>query len=202
MTGLPTTDRVWCIRDCRVGLGTIRSKLPHTDLEFSAGRARLHEREAVEAVRDIIERVAPWVTAYLGPQLWSNPKTDNADDYELMNKKRYGRINGAASYKDPVIYIRLSQSMPDVLATAYHELFHIIDLLLSKEQRKMVARDVIRGRDYPGGYYQEIMERRARAFEYFALSIEEGRRNIIRGTAEEVFEEIYCGAFAAQLAAA
>lgn len=134
---------------------------------FTAGRARSHELAAVNAVNEIVQRVAPWTTVYCGPRFWTSTHDVSGNREAIVGPDGtvYGALHGAAWAEQSVVYIQLSDSMPDILSCAYHELFHICDPLLTVEAREAIDREIEQGRAYPTDYYRSNIERRARAFE-------------------------------------
>jgi hypothetical protein len=201
---LPTTDRVYKIKGGRVRTGNVRSRLPHPTVMFTEGRARSHEFAAVNAVNEIVQRVAPWTTVYCGPELWSR-NDDVSGNYRAIigpDGALYGAKHGEA-WNNNVVYLRLSDSMPDILSCTHHELFHVCDPLLSDEARSAIDAEIEQGRAYPTDYYRSAVERRARAFEYFAMYCEEGQQQFYlpsdRHSMNSVFLQIYNGDFAAEI---
>lgn len=202
---LPTSRRVYKLKGGRVRTGNVRSRLPHPTTLFTEGRARTHELAAVQAVNEIVKRVAPWVTVYCGPRLWSRDDDVSGNREAIVGPdgQTYGAMHGEAWADHSVVYIQLSDSMPDVLACCYHELFHLCDPLLSDEARAAIDAEISQGRAYPTDYYRSAVERRARAFEHFAMFAEEGQQQFYlpsdRNSMNSVFLQIYNGDFAAEI---
>ena len=76
---------------------------------------------------------------------------------------------GQAHYAGSVVMLRTSSVERWTVLTAYHEAWHVLEDLLTPAERAAVDQAVARGGEWQDDYYDRACERRARAFEGYAM---------------------------------
>lgn len=201
-----------------VRTGTVRTNLPAAltgQTWWQPGPVRQHTAAAVDAVAEVCTRCAPWLRCYIGPALWCMvPDGRSLAEYRavhlLPNGRWAARIAGQAWRSADIILVSTAhQSMPEVLDTAHHEIWHAVENWLSSVARAVVDAAVADGRAYPSAYLDSAGERRARLYAAWASAVDEGlplvadpRTGLPLGELEHVLHYVYAGRLAAAMVAA
>ena len=148
---------------------TLRARATDANLAFSLPLA-------IEAAR----KIAPFATWYFAPSAF-----EPAESW------------GRAWCTTEVAIVRTTLSPQALLSTTYHEAWHLVEELLSPRDLAIVDAALGNGPAWPGDYLPRIKERRARAFEHYAMMAVEGCRHTwgvgIRET--DIFGDVFCGDF-------
>jgi hypothetical protein len=179
----PIDIAVSCIKNGKIGRGTIQTRLPEFAAGktwFEAGPLRQHAPAAVADCQEIVARCAPWLVCFIGPELWTKTK-DNEDLTEYSDSRQMPdgglavRILGQAYFGRDTIFVSISKhSHPGVLSTLHHEIWHALEKFLTPGALAAVDSLAAGGRARPSEYLSSLSERRARLYQNLAASWDEG----------------------------
>ncbi|WP_284943738.1 hypothetical protein [Acidisoma cladoniae] len=145
-----------------------------------------YETFTLPLIAEIACRLTPWSTWYLAPGFF---------DCHLCSGKAWGEIE--------VVVCRTDINPPHSVANAYHESWHLAEALLRPDLLAALDARLASGPAWPGDYYPQACERRARAFEHFAMLFDEGCRQIIAGdhvpSEIQLFWYVYSGGFGREI---
>ena len=95
---------------------------------------------------------------------------------------------GLAFRAGPVVVLRTCYGEHSTVSSAFHEAWHVVERLLTREEMAAVDGAVGRGGNWQGGYYDSMIERRARAFQNWAMARHEAPPAARLGTAGAVVD--------------
>jgi hypothetical protein len=186
-----------------------RLRLPdgvRPDVLGMPGPVERYTLRTLPAAAELLDRMAPWVTAYVVPALLvSADDGDYAADRSrrVVGGREYTTAGGAAFIRQDVIMLSGTAGATHLLSTAAHEIFHIIEPLLSREARRILSAAASNGPEWHGAYFASESERLARMFQHWAMAYTEG----LPGRAlpadelsvDFIFQSIWDGTFADRL---
>ena len=114
------------------------------------------EQSTRVTIGEIASRITPHAVWYAAPAFFACEKDD-------------GWV-GVAFTAGPVVAIRTAFSERYTVSAAYHEAWHVVERLLTRDEMAAVDDAVGRGGDWNGDYYDRRIERRARAFQSWAMA--------------------------------
>ena len=146
----------------------------------------------LDAIAEIVMRMTPHATWYFAPS--------------FFGCEAYGQPwSGLAHLLTDVAFVRTDRDARATLSTTLHEAWHIVEGLLTRQERAIVDAAVLRGGLWVEPYYDSPFERRARAFQHWSMHRYEAPpdatrsrlRTAIRRWAldphERVFHDVYTG---------
>ncbi len=110
----------------------------------------------LDAVVEMVTRMTPHATWYCAPSFFGCAAIG-------------GGWSGQAHMLTDVAFVRTDRDARGTLSTALHEAWHVVERLLNREERTAVDAAVLRGGLWADHYNHAPIERRARAFEHWAL---------------------------------
>ena len=164
------------------------------------GNEHEHYRDfALVRVARIATKLTPWATWYLAP------------GYTGCDKISHPTI-GMAWRESEVTICRTTLAPVHAMATALHEAWHLCELMICDERIRALDLRLADGPAWPGTYYPEAWERRARAFASFGMLIVESpgmadafAAQVAMGAAPpeiEIYWHVISGAFGKEIMAA
>lgn len=153
----------------------------------------------------IAATVAPWVTVYAGPELWTVDTLAQgvsvARHTDAHGRQRV-QMGGQAWADPPIILLALSTAPSNAFRSLWHELFHVISPRLSVQAHATLDAAVAEAEEFGDAYLDAPEERKARLFEHWACAVLHGLRPAFLADAGEpqyVFHAIATGQVAREL---
>ena len=217
----PTDIVVSMIHRGRIVRGTVNTKLPYgvgdTTRFYPAPRMPCAD-ETLVAVKEVADRCVPWVKVFVGPRLWCYTLPgDDLSAFIRLSVSPDGRsiheIGGQAFSRphvpegSPEVIITKGWSGTiGALATLHHEIWHIVEYHVAAGDFEAVDAVAEAGHPLPGYYLKSYAERRARLYQNWACSYDEGWRPVsLCGTpvsrVDRVFLSVYRNDLSADISA-
>lgn len=172
------------------------------DLALLEGHVTPETRAALPEAARMIRRIAPWTTIVFAPRLYTSFQPDgDAYNAGISNGRERFLIEGRCWTKlggqSPAgtIYISAWGGPDALMQLAAHEAWHQLEGRMSRPYVDFIDSQFEASTYLQGhGYYDTMLERRARAFESWAMRQIEGvKSEFVRGGIDEVFARAWTG---------
>lgn len=165
-------------------------------------------RAAWPVAGKMIRRIVPWVEVYIAPKIFIPFSEDDAfcDGRRrfLINGRTWSGIGGLSLNIDGTILLTATSSPLYLLATAAHEAWHSQEHRLPPSEIENIDAQLEEGElNLAGhGYYDSMVERRARAFETWCMRLVQGLPGrFVKSRDGQGIDEIFARAWTGQTGA-
>lgn len=164
-----------------------------------------HAMAAIPAALAMARRIVPFATVIFTPGLFQDADESDMGDacHWSMDGKLYAKLAGCSINRTPTIYVTVLSNPSYIAATVAHEAWHCLETHALPQHWIELIDSLIEDSQFtiPQAYYTKPCERRARAFEVWAMRFVEGLPGKLHPTQiDDIFARAWCGDLAADAA--